>query len=202
MKPRLLSKVFMICVLSMSALLGSPTANATPALPVLPPDSVYQLKVPLVDQNAQPSHWGGGPQGPRIVSMFYSNCEFVCPMLFEAIKVIEAELPPPARQRLRVDLVSLDPQRDTPATLKKTANQRSVDETRWHLYRAKAGDVRKLAATLGIQYRQLSSGEFNHSTVLILLDAQGRMVARTEKISAIDPVFLKTVLATLAQSGA
>ncbi len=114
-------------------------------------------------------------------------------MLFEAIKNVEAALPAESRQRLSVGLISLDPKRDTPAALKKTASQRGADETRWRLYRAEEADVRKLAATLGIQFRQLSGGEFNHSTVLILLDAQGRVIARTEKIASIDPVFMKAV---------
>ena len=164
----------------------------------LPGNSVYQLKVPLVDQDSKNTRWENPPVGPRIVSMFYSTCDFVCPMLFEAIKMVEAGLPAESRQRLSVGLVSLDPQRDTPAVLKKTASQRSVDEARWRLYRADTADVRKLAATLGIQYRQLTGGEFNHSTALILLDAQGRIVARTEKISAADPAFMKAVLALTA----
>ena len=169
-----------------------------PAQAEFPGNSVYQLKVPLVDQDAHKTRWDEAPKGPRIVSMFYSNCDFVCPMLFEAIKIVEAGLPAESRQRLSVGLVSLDPQRDNPAVLKRTANQRSIDETRWRLYRADAADVRKLAATLGIQYRQLTGGEFNHSTVLILLDAQGRVMARTEKINAVDPAFMKAVLALTA----
>ena len=178
----------------------SPGSNvkANPAQVEFPGNSVYQLKIPLVDQDARKSRWDEAPKGPRIVSMFYSNCDFVCPMLFEAIKIVEAGLPAESRQRLSVGLVSLDPQRDSPAVLKKAASQRSVDEARWRLYRADAADVRKLAATLGIQYRQLTGGEFNHSTVLILLDAQGRVMARTEKISAVDPAFMKAVMALTA----
>ena len=173
-------------------------AKANPAQVEFPGNSVYQLKIHLVDQDARKSRWDEAPKGPRIVSMFYSNCDFVCPMLFEAIKIVEAGLPAESRQRLSVGLVSLDPQRDSPAVLKKAASQRSVDEARWRLYRADAADVRKLAATLGIQYRQLTGGEFNHSTVLILLDAQGRVMARTEKISAVDPAFMKAVMALTA----
>ena len=173
-------------------------AKTNPAQTDLPGNSVYQLKVPLVDQDAHKTRWDEAPKGPRIVSMFYSNCDFVCPMLFEAIKIVEAGLPAQSRQRLSVGLVSLDPQRDTPAVLKKAASQRSVDEARWRLYRANAADVRKLAGTLGIQYRQLTGGDFNHSTVLILLDGQGRIFARTEKISAVDPAFMKAVLASTA----
>ena len=196
MKRALFSRLIVLAAVAPAWPASHAAANAAQA--DLPGNSVYQLKIPLIDQDAHKTRWDDAPKGPRIVSMFYSNCEFVCPMLFEAIKIVETGLPLQSRQRLSVGLVSLDPQRDTPAVLKKTASQRSVDEARWRLYRADAADVRKLAATLGIQYRQLSGGEFNHSTVLILLDAQGRMIARTEKISAVDPVFMKAVLALTA----
>jgi protein SCO1 len=164
----------------------------------VPRDSVYQLNAILTDQNGSKSQWADAPKSVRIVSMFYSNCDYVCPLLFEAIKRAEATLPADQRAHLSVGLVSLDPVRDTPAALKRAAAQRDVDEVRWHLYRAAPADVRKIAALLGVQYRQLSSGEFNHSTVMILLDAQGRVLARTEKISGPDPAFLEALRKALA----
>lgn len=176
------------------------------AMAALPSDSVYQLNAELIDQNGIKTHWAdalntahaGARAGPRIVSMFYSHCDYVCPLLFEAIKQVEAALPPEQRAHLSVGLVSLDPERDTPAALKKIAAQHDVDQTRWRLYRAKPADVRKIAALLNVQYRKLSSGEFNHSTVMVLLDAQGRVLARTEKISGTDTVFLEAVRKAMA----
>jgi len=41
-----------------------------------------------------------------------------------------------------------------------------------------------------VQYRQLPDGEFNHSSTLILLDADGRIVARTDVIGRLDPQFV------------
>jgi len=58
--------------------------------------------------------------------------------------------------------------------------------------------VRKLAAVLGIQYRQLDDGEFNHSSALILLDGEGRISARTERIGTIDPAFVEAITKALA----
>jgi len=46
---------------------------------------------------------------------------------------------------------------------------------------------------LGVQYRRLSSGEFNHSTPIILLDGQGVELARTENIAKPDAAFIKAV---------
>ncbi len=167
------------------------------AAPELPRNSVYQLNVPLTDQDGNRSNWREGtpgPPGPRIVSMFYTRCEYVCPMLFEGIRSLESSLPISARQHLRVGLVTLDPARDDVAALKKTADQRAGDPSRWRVYRTDEADVRKLAGLLGIQYRRMSDGEFNHSTVMILLDTHGVELARTNHIAKADPVFLKAVL--------
>lgn len=65
------------------------------------------------------------------------------------------------------------------------------------LARTHARAVRKLSATLGIPYRALPNGEFNRSTVLILLDPQGRIVARTAKLGTVDAEFVKAVKSTL-----
>jgi protein SCO1/2 len=45
-----------------------------------------------------------------------------------------------------------------------------------------------------VRYRKLADGDFNHTSALILLDADGRIIARTEKMGAVpDPEFLKAV---------
>jgi protein SCO1 len=171
--------------------------NSTAATAELPRSSVYQLDVRLTDQDGQTSLWrdaASSTGGPRIVGMFYSHCDYVCPMLFEAIKNIEASLPQQARQNLQVALITLDPARDDIAVLRKTAIQRAGNTARWRLYRTEAADVRKLAGVLGVQYRQLSNGEFNHSTLIVLLNNQGVELARTEQIAKIDPAFLKAVI--------
>ncbi len=172
--------------------------SASVAAPVkLPSNSVYQLDVAVTDQDGRTTRWGdavGSSSGPRMVSMFYTHCDYVCPMLFEAVRNIELQLPPAQRQRLQVGLITLDPVRDDIAALKKTADQRGGDATRWRLYRTQPKDVRKLAGVLGVQFRQLKNGEFNHSTLIILLDAQGVELARTDNIAKLDADFIKAVL--------
>ena len=54
--------------------------------------------------------------------------------------------------------------------------------------------LRSVAGVLGVRYRQLADGEFNHTSALVLLDRDGRIVARTEKIgSVVDPEFIAAV---------
>lgn len=163
----------------------------------LPRNSVYQLDVAVTDQEGHTTRWrdaASSSSGPRMISMFYTHCDYVCPMLFEAIRNIELQLPPAQRQRLQISLITLDPARDDILALKKIAAQRGGDAMRWRLYRTQPRDVRKLAGMLGVQYRQLDNGEFNHATFVILLDSQGVELARTDQIAKLDASFLKAVL--------
>jgi protein SCO1/2 len=74
------------------------------------------------------------------------------------------------------------------------AKKRGLDASRWSLASPRADDVRSVAGVLGVRYRQLADGEFNHTSALLLLDRDGRIVARTEKIgSVVDPEFIAAV---------
>lgn len=163
----------------------------------IPGSSLYQLNVPLTDQAGRGFALADRRGAPMIVSMFYTSCQFVCPMLIDAIRATERKLADAERRRLKVLLVSIDPEHDTVEVLQATVGQRQVDTTRWSLARTDGKNVRKLAAALDIQYRAMDGGEFNHSTALILVDAEGRVVGRTSELSGADPAFVKLVKTTL-----
>ena len=133
---------------------------------------------------------------PLVVSMFYSSCDMVCPLIFETIKQTRLALPPDKRERVNVLMISFDPERDTVAQLKATAAAHGCD-SHWTLVRASDADVRQIAAVLGVQYRRLPSGAFNHSSAILLLDKDGRIAARTGKLGEVDPQFVDA-LARLA----
>ncbi|MBI2962838.1 MAG: SCO family protein [Deltaproteobacteria bacterium] len=171
------------------ALVAARAAAGTPSEP--PGDSLYRLSVPLVDQAGRAAALDLHRGRPTIVSLFYASCPNVCPLLVAAIQRIDAALADAERARTRVLLVSLDPQRDTPAALEQTAARLGVDRSRWTLARAAETDVRRLAAALGVQYRKLPDGEFNHSTVLALLDRDGRIVARSSVLGRLDEEFVE-----------
>ena len=175
------------------------TATAAPAATTatLPADSVYQLKLALTDQQGRSRALDEGRGHPVLVSMFYTSCEFVCPMLVDALRDTERKLTAAERAQTTVLLVSFDPARDTVAVLQKTAAQRELDPGHWTLARTDPASVRKLAAVLGVQYRLLANGDYNHTTALVLLDAQGRIAGRTAQLGDADPLFVKKVSAAV-----
>ena len=186
----------LLCLAAIAAARPSLAAAAT----ALPGSSVYQLKPPLTDQDGQAFELASLRGRLVLASMFYSSCQMVCPMIFETIKQTVAALPPADRDRVRVLMVSFDPVRDTTAVLKRTAEAHGCG-AQWTLVRTDEANSRKVAALLGIQYRRLTDGEFNHSSSIELLDPEGRIAARTNTLGAVDPAFLKSLRQALAAAG-
>jgi protein SCO1/2 len=176
-----------------------PAAVPAPAMVApLPRDSVYQSTAQLTDAQTHRFWWGEQRGRAQLVSMFYTSCRFVCPMIVDGAKSIQQSLTNEERGRLGVTLISLDPKRDTPQVLARMQKDRDLDAARWTVASPEPRDVRAIAGLLGIRYRELADGEFNHTTVLVLLDADGRVIARTEKVGGLpDPLFLAAVRRTL-----
>lgn len=186
----ILLRALIVCASFIVPMLPTHAAQTVSAATQLPGDSVYQLDARLTDQDGHARHFADGRGKPRVVSMFYTSCKFMCPLIIDTIRKTEHALAQDGHGGLDVLMVSFDAAHDTPAALKDMARTRHIDLKKWTLAHADASDVRRIAAVLGIQYRQLQSGDFSHSSVLILLDAQGRIVARTEKMGEADPVFV------------
>ena len=176
------------------------SAGANPA--VLPGDSVYQLDLTLTNQDAAKSHLAELRGRPVLIAMFYTSCKYVCPLIVESMKRVDSALTDDERSRIRVLLVSFDPEHDTPEALRNVADERHVDLARWTLARTDEESVRKLAAVLGVQYRAIAGGDFNHSAVISLLDAQGRIVAHSSRTGELDPELLAATRRELGASPA
>lgn len=145
-------------------------------------DSIYQLSQTFVDQDGKKvslDHYQGAP---TIITMFFGTCPGACPLLISDIRKIEAALDPKVRGKVRVLLVSFDPDRDTPDLLTRLAASHRLDLSRWKLATASDPDARELAAVLGVKFRKLSDGNFNHNSVITVLDGGGSPKWRLEGV--------------------
>ena len=182
--------LYLAAALALGAAAVASPAQAAP----LPRDSVYQLQVQLTDQDGKRSSWASRRGKVQLVAMFYTSCQYICPLIVDSGKAVERQLTPAERARVGILLISMDPKRDTPAALTSIVAKRKLDRARWTLASPAPDDVREVAGVLGIRYRALADGEFNHTSALVLLDADGRILARTEQMgSKPDPEFVAAV---------
>jgi protein SCO1/2 len=193
-----LLRALLAAVLAVAAPLGAAPIAGTPPAP-LPGDSVFLLDDVFVDQAGHDFRLAERRGRPQLVAMFYTSCGYVCPLVVDSAKGVEHALTPAERDGLDLLLVSIDPARDDVAALRGVAERRKLDPARWTLARTEEAGVRRLAAVLGVRYRALADGEFNHTSGLVLLDRDGRKLASTAQLGAVpDPAFLQAVKAALA----
>ena len=91
------------------------------------------------------------------------------------LKAIERKLPPEVLGKVDFLLVSIDAKRDTPAALAAFREKRQLAPERWTLLRGEADDARELAALLGVNYAEDARGQFAHSNIITLLNAEGEI---------------------------
>jgi protein SCO1/2 len=169
--------------------------KAPPAREPLGP-SVYELGTRLRDDAARASTLDRFRGHPVLITMFYGSCASACPLLTSELKRIERSLPEATRANLRVLMVSFDEARDTPPELRRLKAARNVDPARWTFASTSDDEARELSGVLGIRYRKLDNGEYFHSSVIVLLDAEGRPLV---KLSGIGEDLTPVVLALSAR---
>jgi protein SCO1/2 len=188
----MIRRLILLIVLALSVCVGA--AHAAPAGAALPTDSVYRTALALRDQAGHPFALASLRGHPVIVSMIYASCAEVCPITVESIRGIrDAVRARTGHEAPPVVLISFDPARDTVAALAMMASMHHVEAPTWRLARPDQGDVRGFAATLGVSYRKRPNGDFDHNVEIALLDAEGRIVAKTSEIGAPDPAFIDRV---------
>src|SRR4051812_17554025 len=93
-------------VLAGSVLSAGALAAGKAAAP-LPADSLYQLSLPLTDQAGRTADWGMRRGKPQLVAMFYTSCQYICPLIVDSGKAIERQLDPAQQKKLGILLISM-----------------------------------------------------------------------------------------------
>ena len=90
--------------------------------------------------------------------------------------VPQQALPEGLRGKVDFLLVSFDTERDVPAVLHAYREKMRLPTGHWTLLRGSADDVRELAALLGVNFQKDARGQFMHSNVITVLNAEGEIV--------------------------
>lgn len=149
--------------------------EAAPTTP-LADKSLYQLESTWTSDVGKDVKLGVLRGRPQIVAMFFTTCEYACPIIVENMKSIEKAMPDNLRDKVVFLLVSFDVERDTVEALKSYRAKKELATARWTLLRGKEDDVRELAALLGINYQRDARGQFSHSNTISVLNAGGELV--------------------------
>lgn len=139
--------------------------------------SLYQLDAQWTDDAGKPVKLAALRGSPVVVAMFFASCEYACPVLVHDLQRLRAALPEAVRAQTSFVLVSFDVARDTPAVLADYRQKRELDAS-WTLLRGDASAVQQLAMLLGVSYKQDARGQFAHSNLFTVLNAEGEIAHR------------------------
>lgn len=131
-----------------------------------------------------------------IVSMMYTSCQSSCPMIVQKLLKLEKQLKS-ENKKAEFLLVTFDPDRDTPAHLKRYREKNSLNEAVWNFWSGSEADTRKLSMALGIKYaKDPETDEFMHDNKVVLLGPDGVSRSRIENLNDDPAELLRTVPAS------
>jgi len=136
--------------------------------------SIYQLDANWTNDNDQSVKLVSLKGRPQVVAMFFANCTYACPLLVYQMQQLEASLPASLRTNVDFLLVSFDTERDTPTALHEYRKQHELGAN-WTLLNGDSSDVLDLAALLGVKYKKDAQGQYMHSNVITVLNADGEI---------------------------
>lgn len=114
-----------------------------------------------------------------IASFVFTRCSGTCPQVAATLARLQSELADVPD--LRLVTFTIDPDRDTPDELKKYAERFRADPDRWLFLTGSEKDIHTLANDgFHVLAKKRPDGkpgdEFDHSTMLVLVDKAGRIV--------------------------
>jgi protein SCO1/2 len=112
----------------------------------------------------------------QLLGMMFTSCPSVCPTFVRELLALDRALPTRLRERTRIVLVSIDPERDTPEALQKYRDKMSLDRGRFTLLRGEASAVRELAQVIGVAYAKTEGSDIAHTRLVTVLDARGEVI--------------------------
>jgi len=163
------------CAIEKPAATVAPCCVEEKATAPLTAKSLYQLDAKWTNDAGATVQLASLRGKPVVLAMFFAQCEYACPILVNDVKRLRAALPDDIREKAQLVLVSFDTARDTPAALKAYRERASLDAG-WTLLRGDDNAVQELAMLLGVKFKQDVRGQFSHSNLFTILNAEGEIV--------------------------
>lgn len=99
-----------------------------------------------------------------LINFFYTQCPSACPLLTNKLTRVRAKLEGQIGNHIGFVSITLDPERDTPAALKRFAQrQHAADHEGWVFLTGKSKNVNHIVKTLGHDSSDLQS----HSSLML-----------------------------------
>ncbi len=119
-----------------------------------------------------------------LLTMVYTHCPDICPMTTHNMYLVQKKLSDDLLDKVNFVVISFDPNRDTPAVLKKFAEIRDLTFDKWTLLSGDEQNTNEVMLKLGIKAIPADSsydddGELSYNVIhtdrISLIDQNGRL---------------------------
>jgi protein SCO1/2 len=113
-----------------------------------------------------------------LVSFVFTTCNGTCPATTHRMAQAADRLKAEGLFKgdaVRLLTITLDPERDTPAALRRYRELYDIDPAHWDFLTGEPAEVRKVHAAWGMWARPAANGQLDHPSRVFLLDRRGRV---------------------------
>jgi protein SCO1/2 len=142
--------------------------------------SVYNLPSKWTNQEGKDIEMKDLKGKVLVMVMIYTSCKSACPRLVADMRNIESRLPENIKGNVKLVLVSIDPEVDTPDRLKAFSIENKMETDQWIFLRSTEENTREFAAVLSVNYKKVSPMDFSHSNIISVFNAEGELAYQQE----------------------
>lgn len=164
--------------------------NFTGELPEL---SVYHLPSNWTNQNGEEILLEDLRGNIVVAVMIYTKCKAACPRLIADVRRIHSLVDEGTNEQVKYVFVSIDPEVDTPETMKSFAIENQMDNEQWVFLRGSEADTREFALVLGVGYKRISPIDFSHSNIISVFDQNGELTFQKEGLGVDDEAIVEAI---------
>ena len=155
--------------------------------------SIYNLPSKWTNQNGQNIEMKDLRGKVLVMVMIYTSCKSACPRLVADMRNIESRLPENIKENVKLVLVSIDPEVDTPKRLKAFSIENKMEGNQWLFLRSTEENTREFAAVLAVNYKKISPMDFSHSNIISVFNSEGELAYQQEGLGVNSDATIKTI---------
>ena len=161
--------------------------------------SIYNLPSKWTTQNGKDIELKDLKGDVLVMVMIYTSCKAACPRLVADMRSIEEQLPQDAKSKVKLVLVSIDPETDTPKRLKEFSVENKMEGKQWVFLRSSEKNTREYAAVLAVNYKKISPIDFSHSNIISVFNVEGELVHQQEGLDVNNEETVKKIVETASK---
>ncbi len=127
----------------------------------------------LVDQSGRPLALRDLRGKVVLLTFIYSSCADICPLITQAMVVLQQRLALEEQGRVFFLSVTVEPEVDTPAVLRAYARRHAADLSSWAFLTGNPKAVQEMWQSFGLTVNQRANGLVDHPGWTFLIDREG-----------------------------